>query len=152
MADWTIRRAEVRDADGLGQCLDAAYAQYAARIDDLPPMSEDCADEIARHLVWVAEAEGAVMGGLVLVPGDGFMLLANVAVHPDGRGTGLGRRLLTLAETEATARGYSEMRLKTHAEMPETIGLYLRNGWTQVSQDGNKIAMKKHLTPNERRS
>ena len=35
MEHWTIRRAELRDADGLGRCLNAAYAQYADRIDDL---------------------------------------------------------------------------------------------------------------------
>lgn len=145
MADWTIRRAEVRDADGLGQCLDAAYAQYAARIDDLPPMSEDCADEIAEHLVWLAEADGAIVGALILMPGDGFMLLANVAVHPDGRGAGIGRALLTLAETEASARGFAEMRLSTHAEMPDTIGLYARNGWSEAGRQGNKVEMRKML-------
>ena len=145
MEDWTIRRAEGRDADGLGRCIDAAYADYAARIDDLPPVSEDCAGEIARHVVWVAEAGGAIVGGLVLVPSDGFLLLANVAVHPDHRGTGLGRRLLTLAETEAVDRGYPELRLTTHADMPETIRLYARNGWVQVSQEGKKVRMRKVL-------
>ncbi len=145
MENWAIRRAELPDADGLGDCLDAAYAQYADRIADLPPMSEDCGGEIAEHLVWVAEASGRIVGGLVLIPGDGFMLLANVAVHPDGRGTGLGRALLTLAETEAVARGFSEMRLSTHAGMPETIGLYARNGWSEVSRQGSKVAMRKAL-------
>ena len=144
--NWIIRRAELRDADSLGDCLDAAYAQYAARIDDLPPMSENCAGEIADHLVWVAEAGGAIVGALVLVPGGGFMLLANVAVHPIGRGAGIGRALLTLAETEAVARGFAEMRLSTHVEMPETIGLYARNGWSEVSRQGNKLAMRKSLT------
>ena len=145
MEDWTIRRADIRDADGLGRCIDAAYAQYAGRIDDLPPMSEDCAGEIANHVVWVAEAGGKIVGGLVLVPSEGFMLLANVAVHPDRRGTGIGRRLLTLAETEALGRGYDEMRLNTHADMPENLRLYLGNGWLQVSQQGKKVGMRKVL-------
>ena len=145
LGDWTIRRADGRDADGLGRCLDAAYAPYVARIADLPPMSEDCAGEIARNLVWVADSGGAIMGGLVLIPGDGFMLLANVAVHPDSRGTGLGRALLSLAESEAVSRGYSEMRLNTHADMSETIGLYLHNGWSEVGRQGNKVAMTKRL-------
>lgn len=145
MEKWTIRRADLSDADGLGNCLDAAYAQYANRIADLPPMSADCAGEIAEHLVWVAEAGGAIVGVLVLMPSDGFMLLVNVAVHPDGRGAGIGRALLTLAETEAMARGYAEMRLSTHVEMPETIGLYARNGWSEVSRQGTKVGMRKAL-------
>ena len=145
MENWTIRRADVRDANGLSRCFDAAYAQYAARIDDLPPMSENCAEEIAKYLVWVAEAGGTIVGGLVLVPSDGFLLLANVAVHPDNRGAGLGRRLLTLAETEAVDRGHAEMRLNTHADMPEITRLYERNGWLQVSRQGKTIKMRKNL-------
>ena len=145
MADWTLRRAEIGDAGGLASCLDAAYATYRERIADLPVMSENCAEEIAEHLVWVAESGGRIVGGLVLVPNDGFMLLANVAVHPDLRGRGLGRRLLTLAETEARDRGYAELRLTTHADMPETLQLYARNGWLQTGREGNKVRMRKAL-------
>ena len=86
MANWTIRRAEHRDANALSVCMDAAYAPYAARINDLPPLSADCAEEIVRYQVWVAEIENDVVGGLVLVPEEGFMLLANVAVHLDCKG------------------------------------------------------------------
>ena len=140
-----IRRAGPADADGLGACLEAAYASFAARIDDLPAMAEGCAEEIAEHLVWVAEAEGRILGGLVLIPREGFMLLANVAVHPDGRGTGLGRRLLELAEREAMTRGYREMRLNTHAAMEETVALYARNGWSETGRKGTTISMRKTL-------
>lgn len=148
MHDWTIRRAESRDADGLARCLEAAYAEHAARIADLPPVAKGCAEEIAAHLVWLAESGGAIVGGLVLVPSDGFMLLANVAVHPDQRGTGLGRRLLRLAESEAAARGYAELRLTSHAAMPETIALYARNGWQETGREGNKVRMRKALPGN----
>ena len=145
MPDWTIRRAESRDADGLARCLEAAYAQQAARIADLPPVAEGCAEEIATQLVWLAESAGTIVGGLVLAPSDGFMLLANVAVHPDRRGTGLGRRLLRLAEREALAHGYAELRLTTHAAMPETIALYARSGWQETGREGNKVRMRKAL-------
>ena len=90
MGNWTIRRAEGRDADALSVCMDAAYAQYTAWIADLPPVSADCTEEIARFQVWLAEVAKDVIGGLVLVPEGGFMRLANVAVHPDHRGTGPG--------------------------------------------------------------
>lgn len=145
MENCTIRRADRGDAEGLSACFDAAYAHYAEIIDDLPPMSANCAEEIAKYLVWVAEAGGTIVGGLVLVPCDGFMQLANVAVHPDNRGAGLGKRLLELAETEAMERGYTALRLNTHADMAENVRLYARNGWSQLSRQGNKITLKKDL-------
>ena len=145
MTNRVIRRAVPSDSDGLAACLDAAYAQYAARIADLPSMSADCAEDIARYQVWVAEAAGAIAGALVLIPEKGFMRLANVAVHPDHRGTGLGRELLALAETEAVRQGYDEMRLNTHVDMPENVALYTRLGWQQTGRDGNKVSMNKDL-------
>lgn len=145
MANWTIRRAEGRDADALVACLDAAYAPYAARIADLPPMSADCAEEIARFQVWVAVVASVIVGGLVLVPQDRFMLLANVAVHPDHRGAGLGRALLARAETEALRHGHRELRLSTHVDMPETVRLYAHLGWRQTGRRGNKVSMSKML-------
>ena len=145
MADWIIRRAEQRDAGDLAECIDAAYAKYAERIHDLPSVSADCAAEIATHLVWVAEIDGRIVGGLVLVPGDGFMQLANVAVHPDHAGAGLGRAFMALAETESTRQGYREMRLTTHVDMPENVRLYAHLGWRQGPTHGNKVSMNKMI-------
>jgi GNAT superfamily N-acetyltransferase len=145
MGTWTIRRAELRDADALSDCIDAAYADYAVRIPDLPPVSADCAGEIAMHQVWVAEVAKDIVGGVVLIPGDGFMRLANVAVHPDHKGTGLGRALITHAETESLTQGYRELCLTTHVDMPENVRLYAHLGWERVGMTGRKVAMKKSL-------
>jgi len=143
MGNWTIRRAENRDADALSTCIEAAYAQYAARISNLPPVSADCAEGIEKYQVWVAEVEEQVVGGLVLVPKEGFMLLANVAVHPIHMGTGLGGALLALAETESVEQGYSELRLTTHVDMPEIIQLYAHLGWEHDYRHDNEVSMKK---------
>ena len=143
MEPWSIRRARPADADALAACLDAAYAQYVGRLADLPRMSDGCADDIARFDVWVAETAGRVVGGLVLVREDGFMRLANVAVHPDARGGGLGRSLIQLAEAEARALGFLEMRLNTHEAMPENIRLYTGLGWKEVGRQGVTVSMRK---------
>ena len=145
MGNWIIRRAEHHDTDALSTCIDAAYAEYAARIADLPPVSADCAEEIARFQVWVAEIANDIVGGLVLVPQDGFMRLANVAVHPDHKGAGLGRALMVLAEAEALAQGYRELRLTTHVDIPENVQLYAHLGWKHAGRRGNKISMKKMI-------
>ncbi len=140
-----IRKARLADADALASCIDAAYAQYAGRISDLPPVSDGCAEEIAKNQVWVAVKDGEIVAGLFLVPQVAAMKLANVAVHPDHGGKGLGRELIVLSESEARKQGYREMRLNTHIAMPENVSLYTRLGWEEVSRDGNTVSMRKIL-------
>ena len=140
-----ICRAVATDANTLAAGIDAAYAQYAKRISDLPPVSDGCAEDIADNQVWVAVQGDEVVAGLVLIAGDGFMKLANLAVHPDHGGKGLGRRLIELSEREAKRRGFGEMRLNTHVDMPGNVRLYQHLGWTEVSRSDTTVSMKRSL-------
>ena len=142
---WSLRRAGPADADGLAPCLTAAYAAHAARLPDLPAMADGVAEDLARCQVWVAEADSTIVGGLVLAPQAGYLRLANVAVHPNARGAGLGRALIGLVERQAAAQGYRELRLNSHAGMVETLRLYARLGWMETGRQGNTVAMTKTL-------
>lgn len=142
---WRIREAELSDADALAACISAAYAHYANRISDLPDVSDGIEDAIVENQVWVAVESDAIVAGLILVPQDDAMKLANVAVHPDHGGKGLGRELIALSEREAMRQGYGEMRLNTHVAMPENVHLYAHLGWEEISRDGNTVSMRKFL-------
>ncbi len=145
MGNWAIRRARQGDAGALAVCIDAAYAQYSGRIRDLPPVSANCAAQIADHQVWVAETGGHIIGGLVLASEAECMRLINVAVHPSHTGGGLGRTLIALAESEASHQEYNELQLTTHVDMPDNIQFYARLGWLETGRDGNKVMMKKAI-------
>lgn len=145
MEKWTLRRAVPADVDQLVSCIGAAYADHAARLADLPPMTEDLSLEVERKEVWVAVIGERIAGTVILAPGDAAMLLANVAVHPDHQGIGLGRALLSHADTEALARGYREMRLNTHAGMADNLSLYRRLGWEETDRKDNKVSMRKRF-------
>ena len=141
-----MRRAVAADADALAGCFRAAYAEAAARIADLPAVAAGLDADIAAHEVWVAALDGgAIAGGIVLVHGDGFVKIANVAVDPAYRGRGLGRVLMAQAETRAVAAGVRELRLATHVDMPENVRLYTHLGWREVGREGNTVAMRKSL-------
>jgi N-acetylglutamate synthase-like GNAT family acetyltransferase len=103
-----IRPAQATDANALAACIDAAYAQYAERIFDMPSVSDGFAEDIANNQVWVAVQNDEVIAGLILIADDGFMKLANLAVHPDHVGKGLGRKLIEHSEREAKRQGFSE--------------------------------------------
>lgn len=143
--DWTVRRAETGDAPALTACIDAAYAAHAARIPDLPAVSAGIDAEIATHLVWVAERDARIIGGIVLIAAADHAVLANVAVHPDATGIGLGRALIAHAEAEAANLGFARLRLATHTAIPENIRLYTHLGWRETARTGNKVTMEKRL-------
>jgi ribosomal protein S18 acetylase RimI-like enzyme len=133
--------------DDLAQVRDiaaAAYAVYTPRIGRPPaPVSADYAGAIERGEVWVAAGTGELLGLLVLVPQGDHLLLENVAVRPSAQGTGLGSRLLALAEQEAARRGLTEIRLYTNVAMTENLAFYPRRGYTlthRAEQDGYQRA------------
>ena len=87
-------------------------------------MRDDYAARVAEGAVWVLE-EGAVIAAIVvLLPAPDYLLLDNIAVSPERQGSGLMRRLLAFAETDALRRGYCEIRLYTHQTMVENQRLY----------------------------
>lgn len=145
MPDWTIRAAAAEDFAAVAACIGAAYAAHRARIPDLPDVSTGCAEAIADDQVRVAEREGRIVGVLMIAPEDGFLKLVNVAVHPDATGIGLGGALMARVEAEAAALGLRELRLATHADLPENVSLYEHLGWRVTAREGNKVHMRKAL-------
>jgi ribosomal protein S18 acetylase RimI-like enzyme len=51
-------------------------------------------------------------------------------VAPQARGMGLARRLMTALESRARDLGYTGLKLDSNSNLPEAIGLYRRDGWT----------------------
>ncbi|MFO7813888.1 MAG: GNAT family N-acetyltransferase [Pelovirga sp.] len=63
---------------------------------------------------------------------EGICEMKRLYVKPEGRGTGLGKKLAEQIITIARQRGYSTMRLDTLDTLTEAIGLYQRLGFRQV--------------------
>lgn len=145
---WTIRKAFISDAGALSECMHAAYMIYTSRMGGktLPPLTIDYKEEIRSYPVWVAESDGIFVGGLILMPEDGYMTIANVAVHPQFQGNGLGRGLMSLGEAEAKRQGYSEVRLATHNLLTENVSLYSHLGWSEIGRDEYRVYMRKKIT------
>lgn len=149
---FKLRPAAAGDAAAVKACIDASYRHYLERLGGvLPgPMREDYAEVIrTRRSVTVAESDGAIHGVLILdVTDDGF-LLETVGVDPANRGTGLGRKLLELAEAEARKAGFDAIYLYTHQKMTENQALYLKIGYVEydrrVDEGLPRVFMRKRL-------
>jgi GNAT superfamily N-acetyltransferase len=148
--DLTVRRAAAADATAIAACVNAAYSPYIERIGKRPaPMLTDYVRAIGECQVWICGKNCDCEGVLVLIPKPTYMLLDNVAVHPDHQGRGIGRCLIALAEAEAIRQGYCELRLYTNEKMVENITMYKRLGWKEIDrglEDGYmRVFMRKTL-------
>ena len=141
-----LRQAVIGDAGGLRNCMIAAYSGYQERMQGnlLPPLGVDYAKEISNYPVWVAERDGDIVAGLIMTFKD-VAMISNIAVHPQMQGSGLGRRLLDFAEQQAKARGFTRMRLATHALLTENVSLYQHLGWELADRDSERITMEKSI-------
>ncbi|WP_182201277.1 GNAT family N-acetyltransferase [Paraliobacillus salinarum] len=147
MDHFNIRKAELKDANGLNECMDAAYSKYKDRvnIETLPPLQVDYKDEIANYPVWVIKHNHQVVAGLIMTFSENTATLSNIAIHPNFQNNGLGKKLLNFAEKEAANRGYEEMNLATHTLFRENVSFYQKQGWIQIDQNDTRIFMKKHI-------
>lgn len=141
-----LRRAEPTDAAEIVACIDAAYAPWFAAGLQLPDVSGGVEQDLRENLVWVIEREGRIAGCLIAVAGDKAWHLANVAVHPDFAGQGLGKRLIAVCVDAAQKMGAEHLLLATHAEMPANVALYSRLGWVITDQTETRIRMSRQLT------
>jgi GNAT superfamily N-acetyltransferase len=129
----SVRKADPADVPRIEAIVAAAYAPYTPRIGrPAAPVTADYPGAVARGEVWVAEAGGVVSGLLVLLVGPGHLLLENVAVDPAAQGTGVGARLLAIAEEQAADLGLPEIRLYTNVAMTENLAYYPRRGYVET--------------------
>jgi N-acetylglutamate synthase-like GNAT family acetyltransferase len=145
-----IRPANASDVPAIEQIVADAYHKYVERIGKPPaPMLEDYSTHVRDHTAWVAEADGIVVGLVVLIPEEDHLLLDNIAVDPACHGRGIGRALLAFADQEAIRRGYDELRLYTHEKMTENLVMYPALGWEETGrgeQSGyNRVFFRKRV-------
>ena len=142
-----IRTAHRADAEALGACMQSAYSIYRERMGGLrlPPVDVDYLSEIENYPTWVAESEGMILGGLIMVFENGRASIANVAVSPSSQGQGIGGELIGFAESKAREKGFSELHLATHVLLEENISLYRHLGWEETDRDDTRIFMVKQI-------
>ncbi|WP_431302928.1 GNAT family N-acetyltransferase [Sediminicoccus sp. BL-A-41-H5] len=145
-----IRLAREGEAETLRSLVRAAYAHYVPRLGREPaPMTDDYAARIAAGEAWLLEVDDKPIGALVLEDTDEGLLLDNIAIAAEARGTGQGRHLMVFAEDEARRRGHARIWLYTNEKMVENILLYTRLGYREThraEQHGHRrVFMEKTL-------
>jgi len=126
-----IRKASNADLPLVKTISREAYAAYELLLGGSPlPALEDYRPRIAAGEVWIMDSDGL----LVLEMHDDHALVYSVAVHPASHGQGLGRLLLSHAETQAREAGLPEIRLYTNALMDRNIAIYAGYGYSEMGR------------------
>ena len=148
MATSGIRKAMAADLPAVREIIAAAYGKYLFRMGRPPaPMFRDYAPAVEAGTLWIT---GHPPDALIsLTTADGSLLVENVAVHPRAQGSGLGRRLMDFAESEAARRGLAKLSLYTNVVMTENQAIYAHLGYVETrreTEDGyQRVYMEKLL-------
>ncbi len=121
-------------------CLAAYYQLLIDTIPDLPadklplPLPDAAAYRPPQGVFLLALSDGMPIGCVSLRPLEGAEAeVKRLWVHPDARGQGLARRLMTALEARARALGYQRLKLDSNSALTEAITLYRRMGWTDCA-------------------
>lgn len=139
-----VRPARVDELAEVGELGLIAYraeglvppgSHYAARLTDTASRHRDA------ELLVAADQDGRLLGTVTIVrPGTPWAQVAGpdelefrmLAVHPDGRGRGIGRALMDTVLDRARTEGYRGIALSTLESMRTAHHLYERLGFRRA--------------------
>jgi GNAT superfamily N-acetyltransferase len=129
---WVVQaHGEVYDAEfGWDMSFEALVARIVADFA--------AAHDPARESAWIAELDGVRVGCVFCVAnGDTTAQLRILLVHPNGRGLGLGTRLVDECVSFARTAGYRRMRLWTNDPLVAARHIYLAAGFVLVDEEAH---------------
>ena len=86
--------------------------------------------------MWIAELDGRAVGAITLRDlGGGLARLGHLALQPDARGSGAGRRLVETVLVAARDAGYERVELVTFSDLVPARELYRRAGFEMTSSE-----------------
>jgi GNAT superfamily N-acetyltransferase len=86
--------------------------------------------------LWMAELDGRVVGAITLRDlGGGLARLGHLALLPEARGSGAGRRLFDTVVAAAREAGYERIELLTFSDLATARELYRRGGFEMKSSE-----------------
>lgn len=122
----TWRLANIRDIPALIEIERASFGT--------PWTPGEIEEEIDKPLArfWVADGEGGLVAFGIQWFVVGEAQLANIAVHPDFRGQGLGKKMMGRLIEDARSEGMEKMTLEVRTGNTAAHALYLQLGFVET--------------------
>lgn len=135
-----MRAATSADAPAVHALTQAAYAEYAGRLDPPSGALAETVEQVAAELAHggglvLPDTDGSLLGALRLRRGERDpreLWVRRVCVPPAARRRGVASALLAATGEEALQRGAGALRLGVRHALPGNRRLYERAGWVIV--------------------
>lgn len=136
-----IRKISSSDIVGIKYVIQTVMPEFGASgpgfaIHDPEVLDMHQAYEKARHVYFVVEVDGRILGGAGVAPlegaGEEVCELRKMYFLPELRGKGVGQKLMDLCLKAAREFGFKQCYLETLETMTEARKLYGRNGFKQI--------------------
>jgi ribosomal protein S18 acetylase RimI-like enzyme len=129
-AGWRLRPAAAADARSI-EALEKLFPGNRMRMASIRRILR-----VPTAQVWIVEGNGTVVGALMLLTraDTRYARIYSLAIAPQARGQGLGKRLLRTAERWAQAAGHAGMRLEVRASNRIARKLYAAQGYREIAR------------------
>ena len=97
------------------------------------------------RVIFVADANGVVIGYLSTVAYDNYLYLDDYCVSEKFRGYGIGSALIKTAENFAREKGLDEVHLHVQTANHESREFYSRKGYEYISEEEKRMLLGKKV-------
>ena len=126
---FALREATDDDAAAVAELMNAVEAPLGG---DAGTTADDVRHYWRKSSVWVVESDGRIVASLETFAPSGDWMSADVFVHPDVHGRGIGTALVRRSEDDARHRRLARVRNGTLAADARAAALLEREGYAPV--------------------
>jgi len=148
MSETIIRPSTQADAEVVVRLIHETFGDRPILDPPATAMSETVdtvTPELAAHGGLLALRDGEAVGTLMFRPHGHLLGVRRVGVLAGARHHGVAFELARAAEEEAIRRGFRGLVLEARAELPATVGFWLRQGYVEVNRVGPQLRMVRAL-------
>ncbi|MCX9000480.1 GNAT family N-acetyltransferase [Citrobacter portucalensis] len=137
----TLRATTLADTAAL-PAIERSAGQRFLLIPELAWIADDQIISLAQHrafaaagMSWLAQVDDHPVGFLVGETLESSLFIAELSLHLEWQGKGIGRRLLEYVAEQARAKGYTSLTLTTFRDVPWNAQWYARLGFEMLTEE-----------------
>lgn len=122
--------------------IERSAGQRFRQIPSLAWIADDRVISLAQHrqyadsgMSWLALADNHPVGFLLAEELGSSLFIAEVSLHQQWQGKGIGRRLIDYVAKQAREKGYTSLTLTTFRDVPWNAPLYARIGFEMLADE-----------------